>query len=158
MFIFCPRRQKTNQKNAGEFTVHSLPTGIGLYVLFFLCWKKSVKRNAYWFIVHFCFRVLMFIFCPRRQKTNQKNAAQGGEVWRRKHAAEPLFSSLRHSPPYVSPSYGFKMQLTILPKISSHFFIWYLLNQTPLIARTRLCSQGEITNSARRTTPLIQIK
>ena len=42
---FLPASKEKEEKNAGEFTVHSLPTGIGLYVLFFPRRKKSTKRT-----------------------------------------------------------------------------------------------------------------
>ena len=41
----------------------------------------------------------MFIFCPRRQKTNQKNAAQEEEGLTNKSADKPHFYSHRHPLP-----------------------------------------------------------
>ena len=45
----------------------------------------------------------MFIFCHQRQKTNQKNAAQGGEGLVQKKANMPHFSELQHPLPLKDP-------------------------------------------------------
>ena len=46
----------------------------------------------------------MFIFCPRRQKTNQKNAAQEERGLVREKANMPHFLVLRHPLPLRHPS------------------------------------------------------
>ena len=46
----------------------------------------------------------MFIFCQQRQKTNQKNAAQGERGLVREKANMPHFLVLRHPLPLRNPS------------------------------------------------------
>ena len=47
----------------------------------------------------------MFISCPRRQETNQRNAAQGKEGLDRKKANVPHFFALRHPLSLKDPSH-----------------------------------------------------
>ena len=47
----------------------------------------------------------MFISCPRRQETNQRNAAQGKEGLDRKKANMPHFFDLRHPLSLKVPSH-----------------------------------------------------